>query len=58
MVGYGEPLVGRLLMFDAQPTSFRELRLRRDEQCATCGKDAAAWQAWERGPVALPSPAS
>jgi molybdopterin/thiamine biosynthesis adenylyltransferase len=49
LVGYGEPLVGRLLMFDAQPTSFRELRLRRDPECATCGKKALAWQEWEKG---------
>lgn len=37
LVGYGEPLVGRLLMFDAQSTTFRELKLRRDPHCATCG---------------------
>jgi len=37
LVGYGEPLVGRLLMFDAQSTTFRELKLRRDPHCSTCG---------------------
>jgi bacteriocin biosynthesis cyclodehydratase domain-containing protein len=37
LVGYGEPLVGRLLMFDAQSTTFRELKLRRDPDCPTCG---------------------
>ena len=37
LVGYGEPLVGRLLMFDAQSTTFRELKLRRDPRCPTCG---------------------
>ena len=37
LVGYGEPLVERLLMFDAQSTSFRELKLRRDPHCVTCG---------------------
>jgi sulfur-carrier protein adenylyltransferase/sulfurtransferase len=37
LVGYGEPLVGRLLTFDAQPTHFGELKLKRDPQCATCG---------------------
>jgi hypothetical protein len=40
LVGYGEPLVGRLLMFDAQSTTFRELKLRRDPHCATCGDGA------------------
>jgi bacteriocin biosynthesis cyclodehydratase domain-containing protein len=45
VVGYGEPLVGRLLLFDAQSTTFEELRLKRDPECPTCGKaalDAAA----------------
>jgi hypothetical protein len=40
LVRYGEPLVGRLLMFDAQSTTFRELKLRRDPHCATCGDGA------------------
>jgi hypothetical protein len=42
LVGYGEPLVGRLLMFDAQSTTFRELKLRRDPHCSTCGDGAKA----------------
>jgi bacteriocin biosynthesis cyclodehydratase domain-containing protein len=45
VVGYGEPLVGRLLLFDAQSTSFEELKLQREPDCPTCGKaalDAAA----------------
>lgn len=49
LVGYGEPLTGRLLMFDAMQTSFRTLKLRRDPECATCGAHAEAWQAWEEG---------
>jgi molybdopterin/thiamine biosynthesis adenylyltransferase len=49
VVGYGEPLIGRLVMFDAQATTFRSLKLRRDPACATCGKDAPAWQEWEKG---------
>ncbi len=40
VVGYGEPLVGRLLLFDAQSTSFDELKLKRDPQCPTCGRRA------------------
>ena len=42
LVGYGEPLLGRLLMFDAQSTTFRELKLRRDPNCPTCGTGSAA----------------
>lgn len=37
IVGYGEPLVGRLLTFDAQDTRFGELRLKRVPGCETCG---------------------
>jgi bacteriocin biosynthesis cyclodehydratase domain-containing protein len=40
VVGYGEPLVGRLLLFDAQSTTFEELKLKRDPECPTCGKAA------------------
>ena len=35
---FGEPLVGRLLLFDAEHTQWRELRLRRDPACSICGK--------------------
>jgi adenylyltransferase/sulfurtransferase len=37
LVGYGEPLVGRLLTFDAQDTRFGELKVKRDPACQTCG---------------------
>ena len=36
-LGIGEPLVGRLLMFDALDTAFREVKLRRDPACPACG---------------------
>ncbi len=38
IVGYGEPLVGRLLTFDAQTTSFAEVKVRRDPACPVCGR--------------------
>lgn len=34
----GEPLVGRLLHFDALKMKFREFNLRRDPQCPVCGQ--------------------
>jgi molybdopterin/thiamine biosynthesis adenylyltransferase/rhodanese-related sulfurtransferase len=34
----GEPLVGRLLLFDAQTTTFTEVALRRDPDCPVCGE--------------------
>jgi len=39
IVGIGEPLVGRLLYFDALRMKFRELNLRRDPQCPVCGEN-------------------
>jgi molybdopterin/thiamine biosynthesis adenylyltransferase/rhodanese-related sulfurtransferase len=37
ILGLGESLAGRLLVYDALKTRFRELRLRRDPRCPTCG---------------------
>ena len=37
IIGKGEPLVGRLLLFDALAMRFRELKLRRDPACPVCG---------------------
>src|SRR5439155_1811976 len=36
ILGKGTPLVGRLLQFDALPTKFTELKLRRDPKCPVC----------------------
>jgi molybdopterin/thiamine biosynthesis adenylyltransferase/rhodanese-related sulfurtransferase len=38
IVGIGDPLIGRLLHFDALKMQFRELKLRRDSQCPVCGE--------------------
>ncbi|NVI97278.1 molybdopterin-synthase adenylyltransferase MoeB [Myxococcus sp. AM009] len=40
ILGQGEPLVGRLLTFDALGTRFQELKLRRDTQCPVCAPGA------------------
>jgi len=37
LAGFGEPLVGRLLLIDALGTRFRELRVKRDPGCRVCG---------------------
>jgi molybdopterin/thiamine biosynthesis adenylyltransferase/rhodanese-related sulfurtransferase len=37
-LGIGEPLVGRLLMFDALQGTFTEISLRRDPDCPVCGE--------------------
>src|ERR1700737_1209752 len=38
ILGLGNPLVGRLLHFDALKMKFREFNLRRDPQCPVCGE--------------------
>jgi len=37
IIGIGEPLVGRLLLYDALGMKFRELRLRKNPDCPACG---------------------
>jgi adenylyltransferase/sulfurtransferase len=37
ILGIGEPLVGRLLLYDALAMRFRELKLRRNPECPVCG---------------------
>ncbi len=39
LLGVGEPLVGRLLLYDALAMSFEELKLRRDPKCPLCGEN-------------------
>jgi molybdopterin/thiamine biosynthesis adenylyltransferase/rhodanese-related sulfurtransferase/molybdopterin converting factor small subunit len=37
IMGIGEPLVGRFLIYDALKMKFRELKLRKDPDCPVCG---------------------
>jgi adenylyltransferase/sulfurtransferase len=37
ILGKGEPLIGRFLIFDALRMKFRELKLRQDPDCPVCG---------------------
>jgi molybdopterin/thiamine biosynthesis adenylyltransferase/rhodanese-related sulfurtransferase len=41
VVGAGEPLVGRLLLYEALGATFTELKVRRDPECPICSKDPA-----------------
>ncbi|MFI5226087.1 MAG: molybdopterin-synthase adenylyltransferase MoeB [Candidatus Limnocylindrales bacterium] len=50
LLGIGETLAGRLLLFDALEGSFSELRLERDPACPACGDEARA--ARDRGEAA------
>ena len=38
LTGIGEPLIGRLLQYDALEMSFQEFRLRKDPSCPVCGE--------------------
>jgi adenylyltransferase/sulfurtransferase len=38
IIGQGQPLIGRLLVFDALGVKFRELKLRKDPDCPVCGR--------------------
>jgi adenylyltransferase/sulfurtransferase len=37
ILGQSQPLIGRLLVFDALSMKFRELKLRKDPECPVCG---------------------
>ena len=39
LLGEGEPLIGRLLMYDALATTFTEVRVRRDPECPICSRE-------------------
>ena len=39
ILGIGEPLVGKLLIYDALKTEFRNLNLRKDASCPLCGEE-------------------
>jgi adenylyltransferase/sulfurtransferase len=39
ITGIGDPLVGRLTVYDALEMSYRNVRVRKDPECAVCGKN-------------------
>jgi sulfur-carrier protein adenylyltransferase/sulfurtransferase len=64
LLGIGEPLVGRLLIYDALEMGFTELKIRRDPECPACGasaelefRDYDAWCAGVGRHPAQPIPA-
>ena len=50
----GEPLVGRLLTYDALEQSFRNFKVRRDPACPACGENAAPIQIIEYDELCMP----
>ncbi len=51
ILGSGQPLVGRLLLYDALQMRFRELKLRRDPECPICGDHPTIHAAHRLRPV-------
>ncbi|ACY99293.1 MULTISPECIES: adenylyltransferase/sulfurtransferase MoeZ [Thermomonospora] len=39
ITGIGEPLVGRLMIYDALEMTYRSVKVRKDPECALCGKN-------------------
>ena len=39
LTGMGEPLLGRLMVYDALDMSYRTVNVRKDPECAICGKN-------------------
>src|SRR3954453_6229369 len=39
IAGIGEPLVGRLMVYDALEMTYRSIKIRKDPECAVCGKN-------------------
>lgn len=42
VLGIGDPLIGRLLMYDALAATTSELRIGRDPECAICSREPGA----------------
>jgi molybdopterin/thiamine biosynthesis adenylyltransferase/rhodanese-related sulfurtransferase len=42
IIGAGEPLIGRLLLYEALGATFTELKVRRDPECAICSREPDA----------------
>src|SRR6185503_12432205 len=39
LTGIGEPIVGRLMIYDALEMTYRSVKVRKDPECAVCGKN-------------------
>jgi sulfur-carrier protein adenylyltransferase/sulfurtransferase len=56
LLSIGEPLVGRLLTYDALDESFRTFKVRRDPACPACGEGAPPIQISEYDGLCMPHP--
>ncbi|HEX2273779.1 MAG TPA: molybdopterin-synthase adenylyltransferase MoeB, partial [Acidimicrobiales bacterium] len=58
VLGLGDPLVGRLLAYDALEESFRTFKVSRDPECPACGPDAGEIVIAEYDELCMPHPRS
>jgi molybdopterin/thiamine biosynthesis adenylyltransferase/rhodanese-related sulfurtransferase len=56
LLGLGDPLVGRLLAYDALEESFRTFKVHRDPDCAACGDNAGPIVIAEYDDLCMPHP--
>jgi adenylyltransferase/sulfurtransferase len=49
ITGIGEPLIGRLILYDALAMRFRELKLRRNPECPVCGPNPSVTELIDYG---------
>jgi hypothetical protein len=54
LLDLGEPLVGRLLAYDALEETFRNFKVRPDPECPACGPDAGPIVIAEYDDLCLP----
>jgi molybdopterin/thiamine biosynthesis adenylyltransferase/rhodanese-related sulfurtransferase len=54
LLGLGEPLIGRLLTYDALDQSFRTFKVRRDPECPACGEHAGPIEIAEYDNLCMP----
>jgi adenylyltransferase/sulfurtransferase len=54
IVGVGEPLIGRFLIYDALKMRFRDLKLRQDPDCPVCGTRPSITSLKEYAPYCAP----
>ncbi|MEO3859666.1 adenylyltransferase/sulfurtransferase MoeZ [Acrocarpospora sp. B8E8] len=47
LTGVGDPLVGRLMIYDALEMKYRDVRVRKDPECVLCGKNPTVTQLLE-----------
>ncbi|TAN32049.1 molybdopterin-synthase adenylyltransferase MoeB [bacterium] len=62
MLGIGQSMIGRYLLFEGEDMSFRELKLRQSKTCPLCGENPTIdslidYEAWCGAPLMEPSEA-